>query len=84
MKNAYAVMEFQEEALSQKSFTNSNIVLRKKLEKSWLNGLWKIYLSEKPDVLITVPLHPKKIKKRGYNQLHIFADTLSKIGKSSS
>ena len=27
---------------------------------------------------VTVPLHPKKLKKRGYNQLHLFANTLSK------
>ena len=47
VKTAYAVMEFQEEALSQKSFTNSNIVLREKLEKSWLNGLWKEFTFRK-------------------------------------
>ncbi|WP_018675822.1 ComF family protein [Riemerella columbina] len=31
------------------------------------------------DVLVTVPLHPKKLKERGYNQLHLLANTLSKI-----
>jgi ComF family protein len=32
---------------------------------------------QKPDLLVSVPLHPKKQKKRGYNQLHLFAKTLS-------
>ena len=31
-----------------------------------------------PDVLVTIPLHPKKQQLRGYNQLHLFADTLGK------
>ena len=26
---------------------------------------------------MTVPLHQKKLKERGYNQLHLFANTLS-------
>ena len=30
-----------------------------------------------PDLLVTVPLHPKKMKKRGYNQLHLYTETLS-------
>lgn len=31
------------------------------------------------DVIISVPLHPKKLKKRGYNQLTKFGETLSEI-----
>lgn len=79
VKNAYAVMEFQEEALSQKIIHQLKYRSQEKVGKimaEWT--LERIYLSEKPDVLITVPLHPKKLKKRGYNQLHLFADTLSK------
>ncbi len=30
------------------------------------------------DIIISVPLHPKKQKKRGYNQLSVFGRTLSK------
>jgi len=30
------------------------------------------------DGIILVPLHPKKLKKRGYNQLTLFADELAK------
>ena len=32
---------------------------------------------EKPDLLVSVPLHPKKLKERGYNQLHLFTEVLS-------
>lgn len=31
-----------------------------------------------PDVLLSVPLHYKKQKVRGYNQLHLYTETLSK------
>lgn len=30
-----------------------------------------------PDAIVEVPLHPQKIKKRGYNQLDTFAQTLA-------
>jgi len=33
---------------------------------------------KKIDAIISVPLHPKKLKKRGYNQLTKFGDVLSK------
>ena len=36
------------------------------------------FQEDKHDILVTFPLHPKKLKKRGYNQLHLFANTLSK------
>ena len=28
-------------------------------------------------MLVSVPLHPKKLKERGYNQLHLFTEVLS-------
>ena len=33
----------------------------------------------KPDLVLSVPLHPRKKKERGYNQLHLFTETLAKI-----
>ena len=35
------------------------------------------FKGEKPDLLVSVPLHPKKLKERGYNQLHLFTEVLS-------
>ena len=34
--------------------------------------------TESIDLMVPIPLHPKKEKKRGYNQLHLFTKTLSK------
>lgn len=42
-------------------------------EKKWLTDI---------DIVISVPLHPKKLKKRGYNQVDLFAKTLSEILKT--
>lgn len=36
------------------------------------------FRDNKPDLLVTVPLHYKKLKQRGYNQLHLFGNELSK------
>ena len=33
--------------------------------------------NDKPDLLVTIPIHQRKLKKRGYNQLHRFAEKLS-------
>jgi ComF family protein len=34
---------------------------------------------QKADIIIPVPLHPRKLKKRGYNQSDLFAKGLSNI-----
>ncbi len=46
-----------------------------KLISSYLFYLSRKYLKFKmhPDIICCIPLHPKKHKKRGYNQLHIFS-----------
>ncbi|MDL1912933.1 MAG: ComF family protein [Bergeyella sp.] len=31
----------------------------------------------RPDLLVSIPLHLRKYRKRGYNQLHLFTETLS-------
>lgn len=80
IKNAFALMQFEEHALSRKIIHQLKYHSQEKVGKilaDWTIERLKFY-NEKPDVLVTVPLHPKKLKKRGYNQLHLFADTLSK------
>jgi predicted amidophosphoribosyltransferase len=47
-----------------------------------LAGLMHDYLTANPvpgDVLVPVPLHPKKLRERGYNQSAILAEKLSKL-----
>ena len=79
VENAFALMQFEEESTSQKIIHQLKYGNREKIGK--IIGNWtleKINFSQsKFDLLVTVPLHPKKQKERGYNQLHLFADTLS-------
>lgn len=79
VEKAYALMQFEEESTSQKIIHQLKYGSREKIGKiiaTWT--LEKIDLSHsKIDLLVTIPLHPKKKKERGYNQLHLFADTLS-------
>ncbi len=80
VENAFALMQFEEESTSQKIIHQLKYGSREKIGKiiaSWT--LEKIDFTHlKFDFLVTVPLHPKKQKERGYNQLHLFTNTLSK------
>lgn len=80
VENAFALMQFEKESLSRKIVHQLKYGNREKVGKilaEWTSE--RISLdSEKPDLITTIPLHPKKLKERGYNQLHLFADCLSK------
>ena len=80
IENAFALMQFEEESTSQKIIHQLKYGSREKIGKIIANWtLEKIDFSQsKFDLLVTVPLHPKKQKERGYNQLHLFAAHLSK------
>ena len=80
LENAFALMEFQEEGLSRKLVHQLKYRSQEKVGKilaDWTAERLQ-FSEEKPDILVTVPLHPKKLKKRGYNQLHLYSNTLSK------
>lgn len=80
-ENAFALMQFQEESLSRKIVHQLKYKGRKKVGKilaDWTTERLD-FKNEKPDLLASVPLHPKKLKERGYNQLHLFVETLSKF-----
>ena len=83
VEKAFALMQFEEESASQKIIHQLKYGSREKIGKIIANWtLEKLDLSPlKPDLLVTVPLHPKKQKERGYNQLHLFADILSETIK---
>lgn len=78
-ENAWALMNFEEEGLSRKIIHELKYKHREIVGKhlaSWTTD--RLNFGEtKPDLMVSVPLHPKKLKKRGYNQLHLFAETLS-------
>ena len=73
-------LNMKEEGLSRKIIHQLKYRAQEKVGKILAEWTFErlIFENKKPDILLTVPLHPKKLKKRGYNQLHLFADTLSK------
>lgn len=76
---AVALMQFEKENLSRKIVHQLKYGNREKIGKILAN--WTLEKTDiknlNPDVLVTVPLHPKKLRKRGYNQLHLYTETLS-------
>lgn len=79
VESTVALMQFEDESLSRKIIHQLKYGGRPKVGKTlaqWV--LEKTNLKElQPDLLVTVPLHRRKLRERGYNQLHLFADTLS-------
>lgn len=81
IENAFALMQFEKENLSRKIIHELKYKSREKIGKAiadWTTERLD-FKNEKPDVFVSVPLHPKKLKERGYNQLHLFTETLSKF-----
>ncbi|MCQ4035273.1 ComF family protein [Kaistella montana] len=80
VENAVALLQFEKENLSRKIVHQLKYGNREKIGKILAN--WTLEKTDVKnlifDVLVTVPLHPKKLRKRGYNQLHLYAETLSK------
>lgn len=80
VENAWSLMEFQELGLSRKIIHQLKYGSREKVGKilaNWTKERFTLPENNRPEIILTVPLHPKKLKKRGYNQLHLFADTLA-------
>ena len=80
VEHAWSLMQFQELGLSRKIIHQLKYGSREKVGKILAEWTFdRIILPEisRPEIILTVPLHPQKLKKRGYNQLHLFADTLS-------
>lgn len=81
VENTFALMQFEQEGISRKIIHELKYKGREKIGKTlakWTKP-FLIFENAKPDLLISIPLHPKKMRKRGYNQLHLFTETLSKI-----
>ncbi len=79
IENAFALMYFQDESLVQKIIHQLKYHHREKIGKTLAQ--WTIerieFNQNKPDLIVTIPIHSKKLKLRGYNQLHLFANELS-------
>lgn len=79
--NAFALMQFEKENVSRKIIHELKYRSRENIGKILANWTTERlnFKNEKPDLLVSVPLHPKKLKERGYNQLHIFTELLSEF-----
>jgi len=83
IENAFALMQFEKESLSRKIIHELKYKSRENVGKilaDWTTEQLD-FKNGKTDLLVSVPLHPKKLKERGYNQLHLFTETLSNFYK---
>ncbi|WP_124642356.1 MULTISPECIES: ComF family protein [Amniculibacterium] len=78
IENSFALMNFEQGNLAQKIIHQLKYADKEYFGKHIAQWTFdRLEFLQKPDLLVSVPLHPKKQKKRGYNQLHLFAKTLS-------
>ena len=79
VKNSFALMQFDEEGVSRKIIHQLKYGTREIIGEILARWVCERLdpSSEKPELLVTVPLHPRKLKERGYNQLHRFGDKIS-------
>ncbi|WP_426479822.1 ComF family protein [Chryseobacterium sp. CBSDS_008] len=81
IENAFALIHFEEESLSRQIIHDLKYRSREKTGKvlaEWTTERLD-FKGNKPDLLVSVPLHRKKLKERGYNQLHLFTEALSEF-----
>lgn len=81
VENTFALMQFDKENLSRKIIHELKYKSREKAGEilaEWITERVD-FKDQKPDLLVSVPLHPKKLKERGYNQLHLFTEKLSEF-----
>lgn len=81
IENAYALLQFEKESVSQKIIHELKYKGREKTGKILAHWITERidFKNGKPDLIVSIPLHKKKQKERGYNQLHLFAETLSEF-----
>lgn len=81
VENAYALMLFEQKGLSRKIIHELKYRNREKTGKVLAEWTQKHldFKEKRPDLMVSVPLHPRKLKERGYNQLHLFTEMLSEF-----
>lgn len=78
VENAFSVMEFQKEGLTRDLMHDLKYKSREDIGNLFAEWtIERLNFKQKPDLITSVPLHPKKMKERGYNQLHIFTKKIS-------
>ena len=77
---AYALLNYDQDGLARKIIHALKYRSREKVGKmlaEWTFDRLNLQ-SNIPDLIVSIPLHPRKMKERGYNQLDLFAETLSR------
>lgn len=78
-----AILTFQKEGIVQKLIHHLKYKNREMIgtffADLYLNHMIEIQKQYQFDYIIPVPLHPKKLKIRGYNQLSLFANKISQV-----
>lgn len=80
VENAYAMMRFEDGNLAQQILHELKYKGREKIGKivaDWISERIE-FGNNRPDLIVTIPMHPKKQEERGYNQLHLFGDEISR------
>ena len=78
VENAFSLMFFDKKGLSREIL--HQLKYRNQERVGGILADWvteRMEITEKPDLLINIPLHRKKLKERGYNQLHLFTEKLA-------
>ena len=78
VENAFSLMFFDKKGLSREIL--HQLKYRNQERVGGILADWvteRMEIMEKPDLLINIPLHSKKLKERGYNQLHLFTEKLA-------
>lgn len=81
VEHTFALMQFEKANLSRSIIHQLKYRNREKAGKivaEWTTERLD-FQGNPPDLLVSVPLHPKKQKERGYNQLHAFTEKLSEF-----
>ena len=82
IEQATALLRFEKKGLAQQLIHNlkyKNQEYIGELLGHWLGGeLKNIIAYQEIDIVIPVPLHPKKLKQRGYNQVTKFGQSIAK------
>ena len=82
IEKGYALLFFRKEGITQKLIHELKYRGNEEIGELFGNWIGEIIIEKEEfkdvDHIIPVPLHPKKLKKRGYNQSEKFAKGLSK------
>lgn len=82
LEDAHAYLKFEQSGMVQHLLHALKYKGKKSVGRTlgrWLAEQIGSNLSEKPDILVPVPLHPTRQSQRGFNQAELIADGISEV-----